>query len=119
MGVKLHEALRPDGLHYSWCFYCPGCKGLHQCDERWTFNGDKEKPTFRASILVHEVPGDPIDGSTLGAAAYSAVQSYKGRPRCHSYVTDGRIEYLSDSTHELRGQTVELPDWSSVRDPYG
>lgn len=73
------------------------------------FNGDKEKPTFRASVLVYEIiPPDQVDGS-----------SYKGRPRCHSFVTDGRIEYLSDSTHELRGQTVDLPDWDSVRDPYG
>jgi hypothetical protein len=74
VGIKLHEAVRDDGSHYSWCFYCPGCKGLHQCDERWTFNGDKEKPTFRASILVYEVPPDQVDGG------------YKGRPRCHSYV---------------------------------
>jgi Family of unknown function (DUF6527) len=108
VGIKLHETVRPDGSHYAWGFYCPGCKGLHQCDDRWTFNGDKEKPTFRASILVYEVPGDPIDGA-----------SYAGSPRCHSFVTDGRIEYLSDSTHELRGQTVDLPDWDSVRDPYG
>lgn len=107
MGVKLHEALLADGSHHSWCFYCPGCKGLHQCDERWTFNGDQEKPTFRASVLVYEVPADP------------AGSGYEGRPRCHSFVTDGRIEYLSDSTHELRGQTVDLPDWDSVRNPYG
>lgn len=116
MGIKLHEALREDGSHYSWCFYCPGCEGLHQCDDRWTFNGDKEKPTFGGSILVHEVPREQLaNGSSLGVV----VQSYKGRPRCHSFVADGRIEFLSDSTHELRGQTVDLPDWDSVRDPYG
>jgi hypothetical protein len=26
-------------------------------------------------------------------------------------VTDGRIQFLSDSTHKLSGQTVDLPDW--------
>ena len=31
-------------------------------------------------------------------------------PRGHSYVTDGRIQYLSDCTHPLAGQTVDLPD---------
>jgi hypothetical protein len=29
---------------------------------------------------------------------------------CHSFVRDGRIEFLSDSTHHLSGQTVELPE---------
>ena len=30
--------------------------------------------------------------------------------RCHSFVTDGRIQFLSDCTHALAGQTVDLPD---------
>jgi hypothetical protein len=33
---------------------------------------------------------------------------------CHSYVTDGKIRFLDDCTHELAGKTVELedvPDW--------
>jgi hypothetical protein len=28
--------------------------------------------------------------------------------RCHSFITDGKIEFLSDCTHSLAGQTVEL-----------
>jgi hypothetical protein len=31
-------------------------------------------------------------------------------PLCHSFVRDGRIEFLSDCTHSLAGQTVELPE---------
>lgn len=100
MGIKLHETIRPDGSHYTWAFYCPGCKSLHQCDDRWGFNGDRERPTFEGSVLVH------------GEESIS-------RPRCHSYVKDGRIQYLGDSTHALAGQTVDLPDWDSVREPYG
>jgi len=30
--------------------------------------------------------------------------------RCHSFVVDGRIQFLQDSEHELAGQTVDLPD---------
>jgi hypothetical protein len=30
---------------------------------------------------------------------------------CHSFVRDGRIEFLSDCTHRLAGQTVDLPDF--------
>jgi hypothetical protein len=29
---------------------------------------------------------------------------------CHSFVTDGRIQFLTDSNHALAGQTVDLPD---------
>lgn len=29
---------------------------------------------------------------------------------CHSYVRGGTIEFLDDCTHELRGQTVSLPE---------
>jgi hypothetical protein len=70
--------------------HCPACGCGHKFDERWTFNGDFEKPTFRASMLTS---GGQQNG------------------RCHSYVTDGNIEFLPDSTHELAGQTVPLPDW--------
>lgn len=78
-------------------FMCPGCKSAHQIKTaegdkpRWTFNGDMVKPTIRASILVHKHDG--------------------GQPRCHSFVTDGNIQFLGDCTHDLNGQTVSLPVW--------
>lgn len=96
MGVKLHEVVDKDGAHYSWVFHCPACGFAHQCDNRWTFNGNVERPTFRASVLVHAV-GNPDVGYH--------------RPRCHSYVTDGKIKYLGDCTHAMAGKTVDLPDW--------
>ena len=33
---------------------------------------------------------------------------------CHSFVTDGRIQFLGDCTHDLAGHTVELPDLAAV-----
>jgi hypothetical protein len=35
---------------------------------------------------------------------------YDNRPLdvCHSFVTDGKIQYLSDCTHAMAGQTVDL-----------
>lgn len=72
---------------------CPGCKCTHSIDSRWTFNGDMEKPTIRASILVH-----------MDKPPHPEVKI------CHSYVTNGNIEFLSDCTHELVGQTVPLND---------
>lgn len=35
---------------------------------------------------------------------------------CHSFIRGGLMEYLSDCTHEMAGQTVELPE--IVDDPY-
>lgn len=67
-------------------FECPGCGYAHVIDNRWTFNGDFEKPTFKPSILV------------------------QGENRCHSFVTDGEIKFLKDCSHDLAGKTVSLPD---------
>lgn len=30
---------------------------------------------------------------------------------CHSFVTGGKIRYLNDCTHHLKGKTVELLDF--------
>ena len=30
---------------------------------------------------------------------------------CHSFVTDGLIQFLGDCTHALAGQTVDMPPW--------
>lgn len=74
-------------------FSCAGCGCLHYADERWAYNGDHEKPTFTPSILVNYGEGKV----------------------CHSFVTDGRIQYLGDSYHELGGQTIDLPEWGEFK----
>lgn len=76
--------------------FCPACECGHLFDSRWTFNGDVNKPTFRASMLVN--------GSTP-------------EKRCHSFVTDGKIEFCGDSAHALAGKTVELPDFDDLNKP--
>ena len=85
-------------------FWCPGCDGAHEIAHgagpgpRWGWNGDAERPTFTPSVLVR------YDGADAGLdGAPPAV--------CHSFVRDGRIEFLGDCTHALAGQTVELPAW--------
>jgi len=67
-------------------FHCPACGYRHFVDDRWEFNDDYDNPTFKPSVLV------------------------TGENRCHSFVTDGKIRYLNDCSHELAGQTVELPE---------
>lgn len=84
-------------------FWCPGCDGAHHVNvseapnkPRWGWNGSLDKPTFTPSIKVSYYEGDTVSGV------------------CHSFVTDGRIQFCGDSTHALAGQTVDLPQWESV-----
>lgn len=83
-------------------FWCPGCDDAHgvvvETPEAWGFNGDLERPTFTPSVLVRY--GHLPAGGPMGTD-----------PVCHSFVTDGRIQFLGDSTHALAGQTVDLPEW--------
>lgn len=90
--------LESNGIYF---VECPGCKTLHpihvgeQHKIRWGFNGDLNKPTFTPSLMVN------------GGHAES---------QCHSFITDGKILFLSDCHHNLAGQTVDLPkiseDWT-------
>lgn len=87
------------GNFYRRSFVCPGCNDTHEVDGKWTFNGDYEKPTLRASIKVRGVHIPDDNYPTVGTPSV-----------CHSYVTDGKIQFLGDCTHKLVGQTVELPE---------
>lgn len=95
-------------------FRCPGCDELHVVQHgagdgpRWGYNGNPDAPTFTPSILVRgtvPITDDQRDRIMAG-------EKIEPVPRvCHSFVTDGRIQFLGDCTHGLAGQTVELPDF--------
>lgn len=90
----LHLFSTEDGAHTQAAFICPGCGHGHSVgvkgDHIWGWNGDMEKPTFTPSILV-----------------------WASRPaeRCHSFVRDGKIQFLDDCFHALKGTTVDLPQF--------
>lgn len=94
--MKIAETMNEPG---DYTFECPACKCHHffRTNEyrhggaMWDFNGDFEKPTVRPSIFVNP-------------------QGHSYTPKCHSFISDGKIQYLNDCTHELAGQTVELPN---------
>ena len=92
-----------------FCFWCPGCKEAHAVSvPPWTFNRDGDKPTFRASVLVDGI--QPLTDEQYDRI--HAGEKIVPRPlRCHSVVTDGRIQFLDDCTHALAGSTVDLPDF--------
>lgn len=96
--MKFHTHPSTDKLFFD----CPGCKMPHGISHgagegpRWSWNGDCEKPTVSPSILARYPWGDPPADMV-----------------CHSFIADGKIQFLGDCTHELAGQTVDLPEWGS------
>jgi len=96
-------------------FFCPGCNEPHGINTTWTVTGTDDCPTVSPSILItsgHYVsfhkPGDPC------WCTYNAANPDRPGPvcrRCHSFVRNGRIEFLSDCTHKLAGQTVDIPEY--------
>lgn len=81
---------------FKYLFWCPGCEEQHGFNDGWTFNGDIEKPTVSPSILVNVGRRNP-EGHL-----------------CHMFVSEGKIQFLSDCTHELAGQTVDMVDQDEV-----
>lgn len=118
---RLSHVMR-DQEGYQLAFWCPGCNTAHAVVVReephpaWKWNRDVERPTFTPSILVtgghyssHHKPGDRC-WCTYNAEHPDDPSRFQCE-RCHSYVTDGQIQFLDDSTHPLKGQTVPLPEW--------
>lgn len=81
-------------------WHCPGCEGGHgvpvsghSSGKGWQWNGSLDSPTLSPSVLVNVGGSNPTE------------------PICHTFITDGKIQFLADSTHKLAGQTVDVPDW--------
>ena len=99
--VKIVVKERGDAIAHQ----CPGCGVVHMIRLKgppplWTWNGDVNAPTLTPSVHFftrHDDERKPLpDGRT--------------RTLCHYKLTSGKIEFLSDSLHRLRGRVVELPD---------
>lgn len=89
-----------DGTYLA--FKCPGCKREHMVrvkdlfsqSPHWSWNESLDLPTLYPSVVVRtRQEGDEFV--------------------CHSWVKDGRIQFLDDSTHALVGITIDLPRYES------
>jgi hypothetical protein len=104
-------------------WWCPGCKHSHivpvkQYPNRyttasmppdgWDWDGSLDAPTLSPSVLVYG--RQTFINSDLEGDALTAPENLTMTPRCHTFVTGGRIEFLPDCTHELAGQTVDMED---------
>jgi hypothetical protein len=96
--AKLYKLINDqDEFTGTYGFRCPGCKMSHHIpttgDYKWGFNGDIDRPTFTPSILARWPYGNDQIINV-----------------CHSFVTDGKIQFLTDCTHEMAGKTVNLEE---------
>jgi hypothetical protein len=107
-------------------FWCPGCKATHsiwvEAGTRpsrnvWQWNGDAERPTFSPSLLVQrEMWTPPVTPENIEQWRREPWEQTKVPHVCHSFVRDGQWQFLSDCTHELARQTVDIPDYPGVKD---
>ena len=84
--------------------WCPACKEPHVYQTgpgrpvRWAFDGNLDKSSFTPSMKI--------------------TTSWKRRPDdvCHYFLTAGVLQFCGDSTHELAGKSIDLPDWPTTGD---
>jgi hypothetical protein len=106
------------GTDKTLLFWCPGCEEAHGIpvdgSRGWAWNGSLESPTVSPSILVRSVRpiqnGKPVHSFKF-QGEFPSPEGNVDPFICHSFVADGRIQFLGDCSHGLAGQTVELPDW--------
>jgi hypothetical protein len=102
---KLRKWGNPANGDEGLTYWCQGCQMSHSIKTRgagsWGWNGNAERPTFTPSVLV-TWPANPD--------ASEEFKEWRTERRCHTFITDGRVQFLQDCTHELVGQTLDLPD---------
>lgn len=92
------------GAHAHWC---PACLEMHNLPDSWKFNGDVNKPTFEPSFKHTGKQTVKKNGRWTGEWVLGA----DGKALdwcCHYIITDGMIQFCSDSTHG-RSDIVAMP----------
>ena len=113
--ARLSNILRSQaGGRVAW--WCPGCDAPHaitvEGPSAWTWDRNAETPTFSPSVLTTgtrmTVEGEAMlaRGESPTDGRYPSVET-----RCHSFMKGGQMEFLSDCTHALAGQTVPISRW--------
>jgi hypothetical protein len=89
--------------------WCPACEVLHPVFDGfgWKWNGDVDKPTFTPSFKHSGKRLVVVDGKWNG----EWHRDEDGHPidgTCHYIITDGQIQFCSDSWHK-RSDIVAMP----------
>lgn len=102
---------RPPDRENRYYLYCPGCfadaQSKYPDEPRFWMNS----AIHCFSTSVHGFNGN-LDAPTLTPSLLCRYDFGEEKTPycCHSFVRDGKIQFLSDCTHSLAGQTVDLMD---------
>ena len=66
-------------------------KGKREGTRCWSWNGETESVTIKPSVRT-------------------SGEDENGKHVCHSFINDGKVIFLDDCSHELKGQTLDLLD---------
>lgn len=95
--IKFIQYKHSDGTfhHPQYLYNCPGCGfehafALKKDGGHHDFNMDLNNPTVSPSLVQD----------------FSPTHEHM----CHSFIKEGKIQFLTDCWHSLKGQTVELPE---------
>ncbi|OFY87840.1 MAG: hypothetical protein A3F72_02925 [Bacteroidetes bacterium RIFCSPLOWO2_12_FULL_35_15] len=106
--VKLYD--KDHGTYY---FRCPAGHDHYintivpnQQNAQWGFNGDVNNPTFTPSI--NEKAGRFVDVNVKGNEEW--LSNPENSYHCHFIITNGKIKFCGDCSHELKNLTIELPE---------
>lgn len=126
--------IRQHANRKGWTWWCPGCTHTHSINvdnstgANWTFDGNVEQPTFSPSVLVR---GTRHDLTEAEEAAFESECAEKGLTReqqldhpvygqrCHVFIRNGEIQFLSDCSHALKDTTVPIPEWPYAPGTFG
>jgi hypothetical protein len=98
-------------------YWCQGCEQMHHVrigsgeGVRWGYNGNPDKPTFTPSVLYQQdmwVP--PVTLENIEQWRAAPWEQHQEHWVCHTFITDGMVQFLGDCTHGLAGQTLPLPE---------
>lgn len=97
-----------DTLGVRW--WCPGCGDHHVVpytgENAWDWNQSLTEPTLNPSILV--LSRNKLINEDLPSDKLLSASNITTTPQCHSFMKDGNLIFLGDSTHYLAGKSVEM-----------
>lgn len=96
---------RGTGRYFHWC---PACEEMHPLPDGWKFNGSLDRPTFTPSFK--QSFSKPIAGNGVAPGSVALLV-------CHYIITDGLIQFCSDSWHK-RSDIVAMPPLPKAADPF-
>lgn len=115
MNTKLLSPILLQINSYTLSFYCPGCKMMHNVylkhpenkQASWDWNMCVKEPTFSPSLLINgtaRITDEERDILMAGG-------EIEPRPyTCHFFIRNGKLEYLGDCSHDLKGKTLAMMD---------